>query len=224
MSLGVRWQSLIVLPTQASWMKPPAIPGDPKFKWWSDLRSVPSSYLANRGESERFLYYDGPTQSKPPVIVTLKDSQLHFSAPPPRAQTSQPPPVFPDEATPLAQDHMPLRNAREAFFIRVNAKKPSAIRFILSDTAQPTTQNLPATLPISSDQTIPAFKNLLTDYGLTPEESDGLINAWRTSLFQTNGQRILLRMSADDYDALCPIAIRPPPTTLIRLGFILTEF
>lgn len=223
-SMGVRWQSLIVLPTQASWMKPPAVPNDAKFKWWTDLRSVPSSYLANRGESERFLYYDGPTQSKPPVVVSLKDSRLHLSAPPHRPQATEAPHVLPDEGTPLEQDHTPLRDVREGFFIRVKDGTMSAMRFALSGSDQPSTQNVPAALPISSDQTIAAFKKLLMDYGLTAEESDGLIEAWRALLFQTDGQRILLRMSADDYDALCPMGIRPPPTTLIRLGFILTEF
>jgi hypothetical protein len=31
-------------------------------------------------------------------------------------------------------------------------------------------------------------------------------------------------LAARDYDAICPLAIRPAPTALVRVGIILTEF
>jgi hypothetical protein len=31
-------------------------------------------------------------------------------------------------------------------------------------------------------------------------------------------------MTPDDYDVLCPIRIDPPPTELVRVGLVLTEF
>jgi hypothetical protein len=98
------------------------------------------------------------------------------------------------------------------------------MRFTVNESKQPITQVLPAALPIAAADTVSAFKKLLTDYGLTSEESDGMIGAWDTQFFHADGQRLLLRLSAPDYDALCPISIRPPPTTLVRLGFVLTEF
>lgn len=222
-SLGLLWQSLIVLPSPANWMQPPSVSNDPKFKWWSDLRNVPSSFTSSRGESERFIYYDGPTHAKPPLAATLKDNGLHFQLVPHSSLSSKAETYDPeDEVTPLRQARSPARDRREAFFIRVADGKARAMRFALSDDA--ITQTLPAHLPIDYAAVISQFKKLLTDYGLTAEESDGLIAAWRVQLFQTNGQRLLLRLSAQDYDTLCPISIKPPPTTLVRLGFVLTEF
>ena len=31
-------------------------------------------------------------------------------------------------------------------------------------------------------------------------------------------------MRAGDYDALCPIRVDPPPTEMVRVGLVLTEF
>ena len=59
--VGVRWQSLIVSPKRLDWMKPAEVGDDPRFGWWKRLREVDCSWVSSRGESERFLYYDGPT-------------------------------------------------------------------------------------------------------------------------------------------------------------------
>ena len=59
--LGLRWQSLIISPNRQSWMTPPSIEDRQRYGWWERLRTVPSSWLSSQGESERFLYYDGPT-------------------------------------------------------------------------------------------------------------------------------------------------------------------
>jgi hypothetical protein len=221
--LGLRWQSLIVLPNKAPWMTSPTVPPDPKFKWWSDLRAVPSSYLTSRGETERFLYYDGPTLAKPPFIATLSGKSLALKPSPKEPTPNRPDWDPPFNAKPtLTQDATPISQYREAFFIRVAQGKPSAYRFKLNSNVQ-IVQELPANLPIDSASILPAFKKLLTDYGLTPEESQGLIDAWQTQFFQTEGQRLLLRLSADDYDTLCPLSIDPRPTTHTRHGFVQTE-
>ncbi len=224
-SLGLRWQSLIVLPKETAWMHPPAVPADPKFKWWSDLRNVPSSYISSRDESDRFLYYDGPTYAKPPLLATLKENILTLK---PTSQLAVEPARHAyrkdDQFQPLEQNATSLQKSREAFVIKVSNGQPTALRFSLPDDNQSIAKSLPANLPIAPKEVIPAFKKLLTDYGLTPEESDGLINAWKTQFFQKSGQRLLLRLSAPDYDALCPLSIKPPPSTLVRLGFVLTEF
>ncbi|MFI5382066.1 MAG: HEAT repeat domain-containing protein, partial [Tepidisphaerales bacterium] len=68
-AVGLRWQSLIVSPAQLPWMWPPVVADYAKYAWWSRLRQVPCSYVSSRGESERFLYYDGPTYMKAPLVV-----------------------------------------------------------------------------------------------------------------------------------------------------------
>ena len=60
--LGLRWQSLIISPNRQSWMTPPSIEDRQRYGWWERLRAVPSCWLSSQGESERFLYYDGPTR------------------------------------------------------------------------------------------------------------------------------------------------------------------
>src|SRR5437868_2146843 len=77
-AVGSRWQSLIVTPSKLAWMQPPAVPTDNKYAWWNRLRQVPGSWVSSRGESERFLYYDGPTRARSPVTVRLVEGSLSF--------------------------------------------------------------------------------------------------------------------------------------------------
>ena len=60
-AMGLRWQSLIVTPEREAWANVPEVPGDSKFDWWRALRDVPGSWVTSQDETERFLYYDGPT-------------------------------------------------------------------------------------------------------------------------------------------------------------------
>ena len=54
-------------------------------------------------------------------------------------------------------------------------------------------------------------------------EADGMIAYWEPQFFRTDGTRLLLLLSPAEYDALCPIRIRPPPTELVRVGIVLLE-
>ena len=56
----------------------PELANDPRFAWWNRLRKVNSSWLSNRGESERFLYYDGPTNLTSPYRFFLNEDKLRF--------------------------------------------------------------------------------------------------------------------------------------------------
>ena len=81
-SLGLRWQSLIVSPQRQPWMTPPPVGNSDRYDWWERLRKVPSSWLSSQGESERFLYYDGPTRWRSPVQVSVERNILHFMGSP----------------------------------------------------------------------------------------------------------------------------------------------
>ena len=67
------------------------------------------------------------------------------------------------------------------------------------------------------------FLAMLTEYGLTAEEAAGLADVWRKQFWETPGKRLLVVLSAKDYDAMCPLHVRPKPTELVRLGVLLTE-
>ena len=64
---GVCWQSLIVSPKRLGWMKPAEVGEGRGYAWWKGLREVDCSWVSHREESERFVYYDGPTALRCPV-------------------------------------------------------------------------------------------------------------------------------------------------------------
>jgi len=74
--IGVRWQSLIVSPKKLDWMKTVKVGGDARFAWWKKLREVDCSWISSRGESERFLYYDGPSNRKSPATAGIANQRL----------------------------------------------------------------------------------------------------------------------------------------------------
>lgn len=51
-----------------------------------------------------------------------------------------------------------------------------------------------------------------------------MLDAWRPQFFWTKGKRFVLLLRADEYDAMCPLQVRPKPTELARVGLVLTEF
>jgi hypothetical protein len=57
-------------------MTPLEVPTDDRFGWWRLLRDVPSSWVVSQGETERFLYYDGPTLARSPHWARLSETRL----------------------------------------------------------------------------------------------------------------------------------------------------
>jgi hypothetical protein len=223
--LGVRWQSLIVCPQRPPWMKPPLVPDDPKFHWWRRLRDVPSSWVCNRGEAERFVYYDGPTRAQLPVIATLGQSGrlLNFvSAPAETPEYNYRGEHYPTHRfqpmAPNLRDDLPLH---EGLYIEVRSGIPSgqAVSVVPGEPVA-----LMTDLPLHGDAVISRLRQMLTTYGLTAPEAEGLIDAWSPQFFHTEGRRLLLRMSPADYAKQCPMQVRPTPTEVVRLGLVLTEF
>jgi hypothetical protein len=94
----------------------------------------------------------------------------------------------------------------------------------LMHVAPQTSVPLQSPLPLQGPQVIGCFRNMLTRYGLTGPEADGLIRVWTPQFFQTEGRRFILRMSPQEYDRQCPMQVRPTPTEVVRLGLVLTEF
>jgi hypothetical protein len=223
-SLGLRWQSLIIAPTQLPWMTPPTVPADAKFAWWSRLRQVPSSWLANRGEAERFLYYDGPTRSKIPMAVSLDGTQLRFAAEPvekgDNSRDRSKPPVQ-NQFEPMPARQIPGLPEYEGMYIDCRGEGLSAIHMVVD---AKTSADVTGELPLKGEAVIQRFRQMLLAYGLTPGEAEGLVATWTPQFFHTPGRRFVLRMSPADYARQCPMQVRPTPTQVVRLGLILTEF
>lgn len=200
--MGLRWQSLIVSPEKQPWMKEPPLPADDKFKWWQHCRNTNASWISSRGESEKFLYYDGPTKATTGFRFAFEENKLRFSV----DNSALLPPKDPPGAP----------TSRSLMFVRVdgggaNAWSISDFRWKTPDLAQPPTPAL---------QT---FQSLLLQKGLREDEANALIQTWKKEFFQTPGQRVLLILSQADYNTLIPLTLRPTPTTTTRVGIIWYE-
>lgn len=228
-AMGLRWQSLIVLPKSAPWMKLPEVPKDPKYQWWAGLRDVPASSVSSRGEMERFLYYDGPTLANAPVKANLDGDTLTFT----------PQEMFPQSLTGhlFRSDRDPERTVTPrgtppnvpgptawwgGLFIRVADCKATA--WPVAVPVDGGRVRLSESRPVSGSDAEAVLQGMLTEAGLTREEAKGLIGCWRKQFFQTDGQRFLLRLRPEDYEAICPMTIRPAATEGARVGLVLFEF
>ena len=217
--LGLRWQSLIISPNQQSWMTPSRIADRQRYEWWERLRSVPSCWLSSQDESERFLYYDGPTRMSSPVQAVVKGKRLQLqSLPMPSAAVAGREDDGGPHAGQVADDH---GTTRHGLYIEVTARRATAKVVPVAD--GPSDVDLEAIAAMTAAAAQKHFLAMLTQYGLTADEASGLADVWKRQFWETPGKRLLVVLSARDYDAMCPLNIRPKPTELVRLGVLLTE-
>ncbi len=197
-SLGVRWQSLIVTPQKLSWMRPPDVPKTGKFNWWSRLRDVDCSWVSSRGESERFLYYDGPTLSQTFCEVYLEKEKLRFS---------------PNVALPVKG-------------ILIEVKDGKALGTSVEAKADSLTMDFAALRASLKDDARQVLQKMLRGEGLKTSEADGLLDCWAPQFFQTHGLRFIVVVGTSEYDKACPMEIRPKPldSDRVRVGLQLKEF
>lgn len=202
--VGFRWQTLLASPEKLDWMTIKPITEE-KYSWWERLRQVNSSWVSNRGESERFLFYDGPTENSSPVVVFQRNKGVYVSTPHP----------LPPETE---------FNAR-LLLIEVDGDRVAASESVLelswgdlSGTLVPDD-----TMPIRGDEVERRLLSCLTDLGLNRDEAQGLIDCWRPQFLETEGRRMLTIFGNSEYEDLCPISVSPPPTEMSRVGIVLTE-
>lgn len=216
-SVGVRWQSMIVSPDLPAWAQLSPLPADKRFAWWSRLRQVPSSYVVSQGEAERFVYYDGPTELASPADATLTGNTLRISM----REIAFPANYGENRANAAVPGMRQTQTSPVAgMFIRVRNGKASAMRLPASSLADRSQVEIPAALAGDAPAMLTA---MLTEAGLSAEGAAGMVDAWRPQFFQTDGDRVLIRLPSSQYDVLCPIHIQPEPTTLVRVGIVLEE-
>jgi hypothetical protein len=207
-SMGLRWQSIIVSPEQQPWMQLPDVGIGARYAWWKSLRDVPSSWVTSNGETERFLYYDGPTRLHAPTTTRFDGQQLTIVAKSFRDSDS---------------DHAPSTR-RTGHFICVKGKEVAAKTFSISGLPEePTVVDVSALEYHSREEAVSQFLELLFSAGLTKPEAAGLVASWRPQFFETPGTRLLTILSPEDYREICPLSIRPWPTETVRIGIVLTE-
>lgn len=209
-AVGLRWQSLIVSPERQAWMSPPEVPDSPKFRWWSKLRDVPSAWITREGETERFLYYDGPTTARSPLKAWLEGARLT---------------LLPEDA--LEKVKPSLRGfsgePQTCLFIDARSTRTRAHAFAPPEGVQQVLA-LGDVDWLPGDKIEPTFRAMLLAQGLTNEEAAGLLDSWHERFFQAPGQRLLTLLTPAEYDRMCPLKVRPPATEMVRVGIVLREF
>lgn len=220
-SIGLRWQSLIVSPAREAWMTPPEVPKIDRYRWWRLLREVPSSWVVSQGETERFLYYDGPTKARSPVVAHLRPTELTVSS-----QTMFGEPRDPDwEIWRKAGEIGRPYAERNCLFIVSTGAQARAFHFpIASGPEVIPAMRLAEQKWRHGEDAEEALRKIVRDRGLSAEETEGLLSAWRDRLFDAPGQRLVTILAPEDYSRLCPLEIRPPATETARVGLILKEF
>ena len=221
-AMGLSWQSLIVNPVRESWGALAEVPDSYGYRWWTSLREVPSCWVTSQGESERFLYYDGPTLAKPPVTAKLEAGKLllnTWAMLPTRFKST-----YHEPREKLARNRLKPRG-RDCLYVEVSPGQPRAIHFHLLPVAGvDETLNLVEQTWLKGDSAEQALLDILLHRGLTKEEAAGLIASWRERFFQAPGQRLLTFLTPAEYDRMCPLEIRPATTEQVRVGIVLTEF
>jgi hypothetical protein len=214
-AIGVRWRSLIVSPRRQGWMSPRRVGDEPRFAWWSRLREVPSSWVASRGESERFLYYDGPTLAKSPITATWSEPILALEI------TDA---IFPKALGDPAPrgPYIDTGGLPVGMFLRVDESGVAAYR--IDGPARKLALNLSELTPSRDKDAGKELEAMLIEHSLTAAEAAGLHDRWKEQFFQRPGNRLIAFLTADEYNAICPLHVRPTPTQLVRVGIVLTEF
>ncbi len=205
-SLGLHWQSLIVSPERMDWMALPDAGNNLKYGWWSELRKVSSSWISNGDESERFLYYDGPTNARPAVKLSGDDQTITVKYQAIYAPSAGLSPRGADDAEKTS--HWP------GVYVDVADGSVTGYRLSIGKAATIDLGGLPK---LSGDETRAALREMIIEAGLNDGEADGLMRCWEPAFFQTNGRRVVYLLSRAEYDLMCPMRIRPEPVESARL-------
>jgi hypothetical protein len=113
-------------------------------------------------------------------------------------------------------------DGREAIFVRVADGKILASRIALrGDSMTSEVAELPSVVGVAGAAEM--LVGLLVERGMTAAEAGGLRDCWRADFFEKPGDRVLMFVSPADYDALCPLEVRPKPTEIVRIGIVLHE-
>jgi len=213
---GLSWQNLIVSPTKQGWMKPVEVGTEPGHAWWKGLREVACSWVSNREESERFVYYDGPTALRCPVRFIWEGGRLKASP----ARLSR------TDLTFLQVPPVELERTRSGLLVQVEKGRVTGQWVTIPLTLNSIDRMVPRVLPRTEvrGSALGAFSSKLTERGMTDSEKRGMIDSWRQAFFEREGVRLLIFLSARDYERFCPMTVKPAATEVVRVGVVWVEF
>ena len=224
LGLGLRWQSLIVSPEKQSWINAPDTTDNPKYQWWKNLRDVDCSWISSCGESEKFLFYDGPTLAKSPLKIELNDSKLKVS---PQQLFERPIPVYLGAST--MSERGQAKPTRMGFFIEVDDQGVAKGQVLELENGKDSVLDLNelsdlAGGPLKEIEVRETLLSYLHSAGLKIDEANGLLNSWQTPFFESPGRRVIYFLTPHEYDLMVRMNCRPAPTETIRVGLAMKEF
>jgi len=163
------------------------------------VRTVPrKSPRAGPVETERFLFYRGVGSFDLPLHArTEAGSRIH-----------------------LANDG---KEAIPSLFVLHVENGRGQFRFvdgIAAGAAADVERPLSADAPSVDDmirELVPALVSKLVDRGLFRDEAEAMARTWERSYFRTDGLRVLYVVPDATTRAILPLAIDPPPTSLVRV-------
>ena len=115
----------------------------------------------------------------------------------------------------------PPSRQRRGLFIRVEAGR--AVAWAINVPGDYAWVELDTIQPADGEGAVEQLNAMLAEAGLSAAEAVGLVDCWHQQFFQTPGQRFLLLLAREDYDAICPLRVNPEPTELARVGIALIE-
>ena len=252
--------------------------------------------MTSNGETERFLYYDGPSKLPAPFKVSIGENKLDISLSPPselikqlsenarksldivnewerlkeefgeeveneleevleeieRQKNSKPritqPIQMSNEARRLSglksslkvqkEEHKKLQDSvsrikhpHEIFASRDESeindglyieKTDNQLKILLVPKLKAQQYDLTNLKTLSLNEAQETLTNLIVSNGLTTEETKGLMECWNSEFFERNGTRLISIMSAAQYNNYCTLKVSPEPTSLSRVGIILS--
>ena len=214
--VGFRWQSLVISTLPLEGTRLPTVSDGRQYAWWRRVREADGGWVSNQTECERFLCYGGTTQVHPPLRVAVVRDAVHFDTLPMPPQWLDT--LFGHQLRSASGD-LPLPHGGALIVntepVGINGawiEHPDVTR------SQPLT-DLPLIGPAVEARLVVAIK----DRGLNADETAAMVDCWRETFFARPGLRVLLLLSAEEYDVLCPLTIRPRPTERARVGIVWYE-
>lgn len=190
----MRWDVSITHDDRASAMV--EVPSD---DIWAPSREVPdAAFVEHGGETDRFIFYRGVGRAEPPFTV--------------EAESTPEGPVF--TFTNGSDERIPnvyLMDIREEKG-RISAL--SSLESGASKTFRPTSRALDKERFV--ERASEMVERGLIETGLTPDESEAMVETWSHSYFRATGYRVLYVLPRAWTDRMLPIEIKPEPDELVR--------
>jgi len=184
-------------PVRSSRDAGPRLTPAPRGHFWNDLRQVPASlFTNNRGETERFIFYDGLTDLRTPF--TFYGAGQH--------------------ATVAARRGRHAEAGVTDVIYAVHAGRYRRVE-LAADATSPTPVASGSERPLSTLEG--ELRSQLTARGLTATEAQSLLATWHHDLVEAPGDRRIYFIDRADYDHMLPLTISPRPRQLVRVGLVI---